>query len=507
MALLASCWLILESFVIPDGFLKWVYLSFYIHPIFLFVCQIYLWLKLLQKWFLVAISYLSYGTSNNEDAEEIESFEPLKSFKNHAVISFSSSSIAPLPCQLQVFKLNKTWSTEEKDSGGDAIPCKDDNTEQQNFFVGEDESMIKGHLSTISFSSRFSMTDESLNDDRSSVSSSHSSASGDLDMKQYSPLIDSSNPLAVEREFITDRSREEDSQDPFYKKYTERMRWFDVLNHERTSEISVILNRQAGNIPGSIFESMKLPADMSVPKMERRLWKSLESDFELVYVAQSCLSWEALHHQYRKVEALASSSSQNGVFYDDVAGEFQKFQVLLERFMEDEMCESGKRNWNYVRARFSLRSLLQVPVVSENEEIKREAIHVKEVMEAIERSILAYWEFIKTDGRKTWRKSIMRSSLWTWPTVENPRDLWLQLTSPESSKGRWLRRAVEPTLEESQKKEMLFTMIDLKLVSRVLQMSVLSTSQLKWCQEKLDDIAFTEGKIARACTGGPLFPP
>ncbi|KAJ6371330.1 hypothetical protein OIU77_001772 [Salix suchowensis] len=385
--------------------------------------------------------------------------------------------------------------------------------------------MIKGHLSTISFSSRFSMTDESLNDDRSSVSSSHSSASGDLDMKQYSPLIDSSNPLAVEREFITDRSREEDSQDPFYKKYTERMRWFDVLNHERTSEISVILNRQAGNIPGSIFESMKLPADMSVPKMERRLWKSLESDFELVYVAQSCLSWEALHHQYRKVEALASSSSQNGVFYDDVAGEFQKFQVLLERFVEDEMCESGKRNWNYVRARFSLRSLLQVPVVSgfheqENEEIKREAIHVKEVMEAIERSILAYWEFIKTDGRKTWWKSIMRSSLWTWPTVENPRDLWLQadltrklqrkelwLKESPGKLRRWLRRAVEPTLEESQKKEMLFTMIDLKLVSRVLQMSVLSTSQLKWCQEKLDDIAFTEGKIARACTGGPLFPP
>ncbi|KAJ6734718.1 hypothetical protein OIU79_001896 [Salix purpurea] len=543
MALLASCWLILESFVIPDGFLKWVYLSFYIHPIFLFVCQIYLWLKLLQKWFLVAISYLSYGVlsvyilfkhcaiyifsfnrpSNNEDAEEIESFGPLKSFKNHAVISFSSSSIAPLPCQLQVFKLNKTWSTEEKDSGVDAIPCKDDNTEQQNFFVGEDESMIKGHLSTISFSSRFSMTDESLNDDRSSVSSSHSSASGDLDMKQYSPLIDSSNPLAVEREFITDRSREEDRQDPFYKKYTERMRWFDVLNHERTSEISVILNRQAGNIRGSIFESMKLPADMSVPKMERRLWKSLESDFELVYVAQSCLSWEALHHQYRKVEALASSSSQNGVFYDNVAGEFQKFQVLLERFMEDEMCESGKRNWNYVRARFSLRSLLQVPVVSgfheqENEEIKREAIHVKEVMEAIERSILAYWEFIKTDGRKTWRKS-MRSSLWTWPTVENPRDLWLQadltrklqrelwLKESPGKLRRWLRRSVEPTLEESQKKEMLFTMIDLKLVSRVLQMSVLSTSQLKWCQEKLDDIAFTEGKIARACTGGPLFPP
>lgn len=550
MALLASCWLIVESFFIADGFLKWFYLSFYIHPIFLFVCQIFLWLKLLQKCFLVAIFYLSHvglcvyiffkdcvvyifsfgRCSNIEDVEEIESFGPLKSFKNQVVISYSCSSIAPLPCQLQVFKLNKNWSTEEKDSGGDAIPCKDENMEQQALFVGEDESMINGHLSSISFSSRFSMTAESLNkdDDLSSISSSNSPAAGDLDMKQYSSMVDSSNSLAVEREFTANWSREEDHQDPFYKKYTERMRWFDVLNDERTSGISAILNRQVGNIPSS-FERMKLPADMSVPfvpwsKMEKRkLLKSLESDFELVYVAQSCLSWEALHHQYRKVEALASSSSQNGVFYDDVAGEFQKFQVLLERFMEDERCELGKRDWNYVRGRFSLKSLLQVPMVSgfyeqENEEIKREAINVKEVMEAIERGILAYWVFIKTDGRKPWWK--LRSSLWTWPTVEDPRDVGLQadLTRKlqkkelwlKESQGKlkcWFRRAVNPTLEESQKKEMLFAMIDLKLISRVLQMSVLSTSQLKWCQEKLDKIEFKEGKIARACTSGPLFPP
>jgi hypothetical protein len=61
----------------------------------------------------------------------------------------------------------------------------------------------------------------------------------------------------------------------------------------------------------------------------------------------------------------------------------------------------------------------------ENEEIKREAINVKEVMEAIERGILAYWVFIKTDGRKPWWK--LRSSFWTWPTVEDPRDVGLQV--------------------------------------------------------------------------------
>lgn len=100
---------------------------------------------------------------------------------------------------------------------------------------------------------------------------------------------------------------------------------------------------------------------ITLSKMARkRLLRSLESDFEMVYVAQSCLSWEALHHQYRKVEVLAS---QNGVFYNNVAGRFQKFQVLLDRFMEDEWCE-GKRYWTYVQRRSSLESLLQVPQVS-----------------------------------------------------------------------------------------------------------------------------------------------
>ncbi|CAK7327975.1 unnamed protein product [Dovyalis caffra] len=97
------------------------------------------------------------------------------------------------------------------------------------------------------------------------------------------------------------------------------------------NEAGAILNKQVGNILRP-FESMK-PADLLVPyvpcsKMDKRkLLKSLESDFELVYVAQSCLSWAALHHRYRKVEALASSSSQNGAVYDNVAGEFQKFQM------------------------------------------------------------------------------------------------------------------------------------------------------------------------------------
>lgn len=121
----------------------------------------------------------------------------------------------------------------------------------------------------------------------------------------------------------------------------------------------------------SSLESMKVK-DFSVPFIswsrvtKKRLLRSIESDFELVYVAQSCLSWEALYDQYRKVKSLASSGSRNAAFQGDVAQEFQKFHVLLGRFVEDERTTEGKRVWNYARARSALKSLLQVPEASGN---------------------------------------------------------------------------------------------------------------------------------------------
>ena len=69
----------------------------------------------------------------------------------------------------------------------------------------------------------------------------------------------------------------------------------------------------------------------------------------------------------------------------------------------------------------------------------------------------------------------------------------------------WLKRSIPNPVGESQKKEMLFTMIDMKLVSRVLHMSLISSSQLKWCQEKLDNIEIKEGIVIRG-PSNPLFP-
>lgn len=88
------------------------------------------------------------------------------------------------------------------------------------------------------------------------------------------------------------------------------------------------------------------------------------------------------------------------------------------------------------------------------------------------------------------------------------KKLWLK--DLEGKKRSWLRgrSAVENALVECDEKklERLFTTIDMKLVSRVLKMSLVSTSQLKWCQEKLNNIDFIQGKLTRASVCGPLFP-
>lgn len=104
---------------------------------------------------------------------------------------------------------------------------------------------------------------------------------------------------------------------------------------------------------------------------EKRIVKSLESDFEMVYVAQSCLSWEALHDQYIKLQGIVASRVDNtrtspygALCSSTLVNKFQRFQILIERFMEDERSEKGKRYWNFIQKRSSLKSLLQVPEVS-----------------------------------------------------------------------------------------------------------------------------------------------
>lgn len=90
--------------------------------------------------------------------------------------------------------------------------------------------------------------------------------------------------------------------------------------------------------------------------------KELLVDLETVYVGQMCLSWEFLRWQYEKARELPDSDPYRHHRYNQVAGEFQQFQVNIQRFVENESFQ-GPRLQTYVQSRCVLRNLLQVPVI------------------------------------------------------------------------------------------------------------------------------------------------
>lgn len=91
--------------------------------------------------------------------------------------------------------------------------------------------------------------------------------------------------------------------------------------------------------------------------------RSLECDVEMISVAQTCLFWEALDHQFHRVESLMLSDNSGKIllFQHDISGRFQQVQIQLERFVEDERCGSSRNNTS---KRLSFQGLLQVPDVT-----------------------------------------------------------------------------------------------------------------------------------------------
>jgi hypothetical protein len=83
-------------------------------------------------------------------------------------------------------------------------------------------------------------------------------------------------------------------------------------------------------------------------------------ELERVYVAQICLTWEALNWNYASFRRHAGDIAAR-CCPARVAQEFQQFQVLLHRFIENEPYEYGLRPEVYARMKNSSPKLLLVP--------------------------------------------------------------------------------------------------------------------------------------------------
>ncbi|GFP90367.1 hypothetical protein PHJA_001180600 [Phtheirospermum japonicum] len=134
----------------------------------------------------------------------------------------------------------------------------------------------------------------------------------------------------------------------YHQGYTQSMRKFDILNYQKMYAMGFLrlnnhfqpISQQKPSAPtlkSLVSQSLWLFKHKShKSNLIKKFVNELQGDLEVVYVGQMCLSWEFLHWQYDKVLDLWNSDPSGTHRYNEVAGEFQQFQVLMERFVEDE---------------------------------------------------------------------------------------------------------------------------------------------------------------------------
>ncbi|CAD5189289.1 unnamed protein product [Musa acuminata subsp. malaccensis] len=344
-----------------------------------------------------------------------------------------------------------------------------------------------------------------------------------LEESESPRTVEDLKPLKMDESFL-----HEDPLDELhraYRSYRERMRKFDILNYQKMYAIGFLQVKDPLRSLGprktlalaiSSILSQSFWSIRRKPSSEPsdKFIKELQSDLEVVYVGQTCLSWEFLRWQYEKARELPESDPYRSNHFNQVAGEFQQFQVVIQRFVENETFQ-GPRLPNYIRNRCVLRNLLQVPLIREDGAREKMEDHQKgcyditsEMIEDVmEESIRIFWEFVKADKDET--PGILKGFMGAHVDLQDPSDFDLMedIQSDLRKKEKKLKDIVRTgncivkkfkrPKEDRSNQDLFFSQVDLKLVARVLRMSTITTDQLVWCHKKLSKIRMVERKIYR----------
>nr|GMC73519.1 protein PFC0760c-like isoform X3 [Ipomoea batatas] len=345
-----------------------------------------------------------------------------------------------------------------------------------------------------------------------------------------SPKMDDLKPWKIDERFQREDCIGELMK--FNKSYRERMRKLDILTYQKLYAIGFV-QKDPLKDPFQLLSSQKSsgPALKSLKSVwpfkqksgeidpVAKFIKEIQCELEVVYVGQMCLSWEFLHWQYGKALDLWDSDPRGIHRYNEVAGQFQQFQVLLQRFIEDERFQ-GPRVRYYIKSRYDFRNLLQVPVIREdNLKDRKKAMKFEKgnfaitsdiLVEILEECIRIFWRFVKGDNDSS-TAQVKCHKGGVHPEIENADDLELLMEVRRSLQKkerklrdtlrsencvlRRFRRSCRDDDEDSDHVLYFFSQVDMKLVSRVLNMSRLTTKQLVWCHNKLSRIRFVNRRI------------
>ncbi|KAK7380044.1 hypothetical protein VNO78_32394 [Psophocarpus tetragonolobus] len=300
-----------------------------------------------------------------------------------------------------------------------------------------------------------------------------------------------------------------------FQKYDEDMSFLDRISAQKLHETESLRSIKVS--PRSISERIVFKFS-SMNKKAGDMRHNPYRELEAAYVAQICITWEALNWNYKNFQ---SKRASRGHDVDvgcpaTIAQRFQQFQVLLQRYVENEPYEHGRRPEVYARVRHLAPKLLLVPEYRETDDDQRDdnGLHSKissaSFLNVMEDGIRTFMSFLKADKEKPCQILAAYFRRNPKPLVD-PTLLRLikKVNQKKKMKVKDLRRSRKclrkRKLNREEEMEILMTLIDLKVVSRVLRMGELSEEQLHWCEEKMSKVRVVEGKLQR--DSNPLFFP
>ncbi|KAE8658884.1 hypothetical protein F3Y22_tig00116965pilonHSYRG00047 [Hibiscus syriacus] len=294
--------------------------------------------------------------------------------------------------------------------------------------------------------------------------------------------------------------------DAVYEKYCERMLFFDRIIAQEV--------KNAGSINPSPKSASKKHASplscLSLKKIEEpdeeteQLQQPTNDpyhDLEVAYVAQICLTWEAFHCQYTQLSQLVLCQPDNPAYYNHSAQLLQQFQVLLQRFIENEPFQDGPRAEIYARARHVLPKLLQIPNIQGRDQkakVEDESDYLviaPDIIRIIDSVILTFQLFVKIDKKKHTlfgNQNPMATPLQQVKSLLEKKAM--KLKELRKKRKGWKKKSWPPTPEDVP---LLFALIDVNIISRVLRMEKISKEQLFWCEEKIKKLDLCDGMLQR----------
>ncbi|XLR66219.1 hypothetical protein S83_016891 [Arachis hypogaea] len=302
-----------------------------------------------------------------------------------------------------------------------------------------------------------------------------------------------------------------------FQKYDEEMSFLHRISAQKLQETESL--RSIKVAPRSISERIVYKFSTANKKLEgdNNIHHNPYNELEAAYVAQICITWEALNWNYKKFQSKRASRVDlaDPGCPATIAQQFQQFQVLLQRYVENEPYEHGRRPEIYARVRLMAPKLLLVPEYRESDDDEKEdgldtRISSASFLVIMEDGIKTFMSFLKADKerpcqilasyfRRNKRALVDPTLLRLIKKVNHKKKIKVK---DLRRSGKCLRRK---KLKVEEEMEIVMALIDLKVVSRVLRMSELSEEQLHWCEEKMSKVKVMDGKLQRDST--PLFFP